>query len=709
MAAAGAVRAGRAFIEIFADTTQLRRQLSGLRVEIGNLSRNMRTKIGNSVASGNARMQKSFSDLARRARWSLAVVSAAIVGVGAAMARLGASAFTQSERAADALFRFRLVFGDAAKDMEKWSVELSDFLHLDPADVQSTMAGFRSIFTGFGFDDADANAMTQKLTRNVVDFAAATGQTMEEAGARFISMLEGESESLDRFGINTKEAALNAQLLAMGFPKIADGATEAEKVLARLAITQKFMEQTDFAGAAEKKLGTFTGAIAAAKNELTRLFVAIGDALSEALAPFAGDIINVITGMRLWVEANKQSVVWLAKMAARILGIGAAGGALFILWHAGTLLAVVFGTISAAVELLLGNLGIIVSIVGSIVAAWATLSDSGKSAIDRLSEGWRLFGEMVPETWDAVLTAIRSGDIQAAIDAATQGIRVAWLSMKTFLVTTWYELLTNIEQQPIFQSITQSISNFTAAAGAFIDTLMNQLKNFAVGFARTLVKIHEFIMAVGAAGLVATGKWDDAQAERFRKSREVAHNNFEQMFEMAEDADWTEVGKNIANDAWKSLTGEGAPHSGNPGRTLRTPEQKARDDAIKAMQEELDRELQDLRDANDLANAADAGAAANKPQNPGDLPGAPKGPKTPGPAIAAPKTAIGLGTFNPFGFRGGSTVMMRPIEKTQKATEKTAAEAEKLRKQQERTAELTKRWQQDMLDRLAVPIGQWLP
>ena len=206
-----------------------------------------------------------------------------------------------------------------------------------------------------------------------------------------------------------------------------------------------------------------------------RLFGVIGglqNRIGAALAPLMIDlgekIISVITTVSDFISRNQELIMtiakWTAVGAGLLAGLFALGGAAAVASVAMTGLAAIGGAIATVFGMIVGLITAIVSpiglvIVGVTAAAGAFLyfSGVGGEMVGYLVAKFNELKSIVLPVFDAIKTALMSGQWQAAGQVAMTGLqlvfRVAtrdlyagWLSMTTKIQNAWTDLSSIVSQ-----------------------------------------------------------------------------------------------------------------------------------------------------------------------------------------------------------------------------------------------------------------------
>lgn len=277
------------------------------------------------------------------------------VKVGATLAAIGGAGVVALSKAAAAANRVELVgrrldavFRDAADEARNFARELAVSIGDSRFAVEDTLVTFKSFFAEIVNSEQDQIAFSQRMTELSRDFAAFQGMDTTEALQRFISALSGSPEVLDRFGINLKAAALDAEFAAKGLDMTTESAAEFQKVIARMDIIERTMSKQGAIGKAVTELATFSGALRAATSAVRDFTVAVGQALLPILRPVIATFANMARGFEtIATHAPALTVAFgviaVGTLAAGVALVGAAAAATAL----GLAIAVVSATATA--------------------------------------------------------------------------------------------------------------------------------------------------------------------------------------------------------------------------------------------------------------------------------------------------------------------------------------------------------------------------
>lgn len=236
------------------------------------------------------------------------------VGVGAAVA-LGVEVVKSASRVEQAVGGAEAVFGKYATGVTKsaskaaLAVGLSKGEYLDLANV----IGSQLRNAGTSMDALGPK--TDKLIGLGADLAAQFGGSTSDAVAAVSSLLKGETDPIERYGVSIKQSDINARLAAQGLDKLTGKAAKQAQATAALAL---LTEQTASAhGAFNREAGT----VANTQQKLTALWengkAVLGSALLPILATLGEFLLTTVVPavQRLWAEFGPKLMPVLTQVA----------------------------------------------------------------------------------------------------------------------------------------------------------------------------------------------------------------------------------------------------------------------------------------------------------------------------------------------------------------------------------------------------------
>ncbi len=429
MPQAGAIRAGRAFVELFADDSKLVRGLKRAQAKLkafGESVRNMGLKLaglGAAVVAPLVASTKVFAkmgdDLAKMsARTGFSVETLSELGFAADLS--GAS----MEVLENGIRKMQRTLVDAATGMASAQDALA-ILGLTIADLDqlSPEQQFKLI--------ADRLAAIEDPTIK----AAAAMELFGRSGTQLLPMLAGGAAGIEQ---------LQEQARKLGLTISTEDAKAAERFSDILSIMWKVLKQ-----------GVFV----------------VGSALVPVLTQTAQWVTRVSVVAADWIKRNKELIVTIFQVA---IGVVAAGVALVTLGYAITglakvmgVLAVVITAVGTALKLLGAVLAFLLSPIGLVITAVVALgayilyaTGAGAKALGWLAERFETLRDDAVASYQGIADALAAGDIALAAKILwltlkmewTKGINFlekAWLNFRNFFIKigydAWHGLLATVE------------------------------------------------------------------------------------------------------------------------------------------------------------------------------------------------------------------------------------------------------------------------
>lgn len=402
MAQSGAIRAGRAFVELFADDTKLvrglraaQRRLRGFQSFVNGLGRKLLAGAA-VVATALGAMVKKFASVGDQFD-----KIAARTGVSVEMlSKLG---FAAEQSGAD------------VKTLERGLGDLGRFI----VDLET---GSKSAADMMGILGLSMDALK--------------GKSPDERVKILLNALAGIEDPSLRAGVAMKVLGRSGrQLLPMAgnFDALA---AQAEKLGIVLS--------TEDATAA----AALTDALNLLKNVLKTVLIQIGAALAGDVTKAASKIAEIVSQAISWVKSNRELIATVAK----IVGIVAAAGAgLIALGIAAGALNAIIGLsitlwtgIGAAISLVGTLIAALMSPIGLVIAGIAALSaffiDWGGIASDTLTRAgdeFHGFKERALSAWGGIRDAIAAGDLKLAFKIVVLALKAEWIRIVNAIKAKW--------------------------------------------------------------------------------------------------------------------------------------------------------------------------------------------------------------------------------------------------------------------------------
>ena len=249
-------------------------------------------------------------------------------------------------------------------------------------------------------------------------------------------------------------------------PMISEGGAGIEALMQDAQRLGQVMSGEDAAAAA--KLGDVFDQLWAVLGALQNR---IGAALAPMLISLGETIVETISTVSTWISENEELIATIAQWAAIgagvVAGLMAIGGAAAALGVAiggvvaiGSAVAAVFTAIGAAFVFIVSPAGLILAAITGAAAAALYFSGVGGEMVTFLSDKFAELKDIALPVFDAIQTALSSGQWQAAgqiamsglelvFRVATREIYAAWLGMSNKVLNAWTQLSADMSKGSI--------------------------------------------------------------------------------------------------------------------------------------------------------------------------------------------------------------------------------------------------------------------
>lgn len=409
-ASAGAIRAGKAFVEIFADNNPLTR---GLKAAEGKLK-----AFGAGVAGIGRKLLSVAGLFAAGGAAGLAATAKAFGDMGGELLDLSQRTGISVESLSELGFAAEQTGADLGT-VEIGIKKMQDTL------VQAA-SGSQSAQTAFS-----------RLGLSVADLAGLTPDQQLEKIAEALSQVRDPalrtSIALDIFGKSGTQLLPLLSEGAAGLQRYRQQANELGLVLS----THDVQAADDFGDSLatlwkQVKVGAFN----------------IGSALLPELQQLVQTGMRVVAAIVGWVRENKELIVTAAKVVLAVVAGGtalfalgqaiAAVGAVFgLLASAGTMVGTVLATVGTVLAALISPIGLVATAAIALGTYFLTTSDQTAQAVDWLRDKFdELLGDATA-AFAGIRDALAAGDLGLAMRIVGNLLQLEWQKALLFLQEKW--------------------------------------------------------------------------------------------------------------------------------------------------------------------------------------------------------------------------------------------------------------------------------
>lgn len=483
------IRAGRAYVELFADDSALRRGLAAAQKRV-----------------------MAFGASVRSAGLQLVAAGTGII------APLLASAKVFSDTG-DRLAKMAIRTGIAADALS----ELEYAADLSGASVEDLENGVRKMQKSISDAGRGLSTLVEALKELGLSAEALSKLTPEQ---QFETMADAISKVADP----TKRAALMMDLMGRSGTKLIPlmaGGAKAIRLMREEAAALGLTLTKEDAKAAEE----LNDAMGRVKFTIRGVAMQVGAAIAGPLTKAANAVAKLVSKAIAWIKANREVVVTALAVGLATIAVG---GALVTVGIAIQGLAFAIGGLSKAIGLLgvglkLGAalLAALLSPIGLVVAAGAALVvmfTDWRTALGRavgfirgkLAELGDIFGK----TWQGIRDAMASGNLALAAKIAWLGVKLAWMTGTQELRELWQETKTKILKSVSdlgFGMADVLVSAWSTIKTAWVDTvafLKKTWAGFTSGAAIGFSSLTEIMSNLVTDAQFVAGAISEAEANR---------------------------------------------------------------------------------------------------------------------------------------------------------------------------------------------------
>lgn len=232
---------------------------------------------------------------------------AAITGA-AVMAGKSASDLEQATGAVSS------VFGEYAGEMMKHGEAAAVAVGLSQTEFGNMSSVLGSQLKNMGLSLGESAGKTTDLIGLGSDLAATFGGSTSDAVSALSSLLRGERDPIERYGVSIKQADIDAQKAAMGLSGLSGEAAKNADLQATLALLTS--QTADAQGQFARETGSAAGQAQIASAQFENAKAALG----EALLPIMVQVSQALAGMATYFQEN---ATWITPLVGAIAALAA--------------------------------------------------------------------------------------------------------------------------------------------------------------------------------------------------------------------------------------------------------------------------------------------------------------------------------------------------------------------------------------------------
>lgn len=406
MATAQGIRAGRAFVELFADDSKLVRGLRQAEQKLkafGDSIRNLGLKaiaLGSAILAPLGAAAKTFADMGSQ-MWDMAKRTGVSVEALSALSYAAEQSGAGVEAFENGIRRMQRTLYDAGRGLSTATDSLAELgLTIRELEGLSPEAQFRLL--------ADRLDRIEDPSRK----AALAMTIFGRSGTELLPMLEGGAAALDAYEKHARKLGL--------------------------------IMSTEDAAAAD--------AFGDALNDLWKVLkmsaFAVGAALAPTLKDLSERIVRAAKTVTEWVRENQGFIVSALKVAAIIVAVGIGltvlgtiisglGTAFGVLATIVTAVMAVLKVLAAVIVFLASPVGLVIAAVVALGAILLYVTGAGAKALAWLGDRFKVLKEDALATFGGIADALAAGDISLAAKILWLMLKMEWTRGVNFLEQVW--------------------------------------------------------------------------------------------------------------------------------------------------------------------------------------------------------------------------------------------------------------------------------
>lgn len=407
------------------------------------------------------------------------VAAAGVAVAGVAVGKLAVDSIKSASDAQQSLGATEQIFGKYADTVVKRSRDAARALGLSANEYRELSNQTGAMLANTGMPMQKVTDLTDKLNRRAADMAATFGGTTRDAVEAVSSLMRGEADPIERYGVSIKQSDVNARLAAQGLDKLEGSAKKQAEQQARLDLL--FSQSAKTAG----QFGRESNTLAGQQQRLSAQFENLKAKIGTALLPVATAVVSFIASTALpaferWGSALRDNLApvldtvrtGLSNLMTSLAPVGA-----WLSAHPEVIKGVAVGLGVAAVAAIafaaaMGVVALVTSPVTLVVAALAALGGA-------VAYAWKN-----SETFRTVVTNVGAA-LRSGLGAALQWVSAQWRAWSPLILEVLAVVGSAIRgfigyAAPAFRAGFSAILNVTRAVfgaiGGYVNGVMRALR-----------------------------------------------------------------------------------------------------------------------------------------------------------------------------------------------------------------------------------------
>lgn len=321
----------------------------------------------------------------------------------------GAASIKMASDAEESANKFNVVMGSAADETRAKLEELTATIPLTRAEMEGMAGGIQDMLVPMGVARTQAAGMSADMVQLAGDLASFNNVGTTQVLEAMQSALAGSSEPMRRFGVDTREARLQALALSQGLVAQGEKLDNTSRALAVLAAIQA--DSTDAMGDAARTVDSTANSFRFLVRDTKELAIQLGQVLIPMIQPLVDQLRDAVERVKGMSDEQRKLAVAFGLAAA------AAGPLLVAL---GSVVGSVL-KLSVAIKALhasLGPAGWVILGVGALATAFTAMSSTARDNSAALKEAADGMSELGEAATKATLENLNAALLQAQANLA---------------------------------------------------------------------------------------------------------------------------------------------------------------------------------------------------------------------------------------------------------------------------------------------------
>jgi hypothetical protein len=420
---------------------------------------------------------------------------------GAAVIAFGKQAFDAASKTQQAMGGVDAVFKSSAGQIKTWAAAAADSVGLAKSEYAELATSIGGQLKAAGLPMDQVTAKTKSLIQTAADLSATYGGTTKDAVEALGSAMRGEADPAEKYNLQLKQSAIQAQMVAEGTDKLTGKQAAAAKMHATLALVTK--QSADAHGAFAREADTAAGQ----QQRLNANMENAKSDIGQALLPMVAALAQKLSVVAKWMAKNSTLVL----IAVGV--VGALAAAILVLNAALTVYEVlvkIVGKETAKAWLsALGPIGLVILAVMAVVAVVIILWKKSETFRKIVLAVWgaikiaaKATATALKVAWQAVWTVLQAGAKRFAAVARVvwSAIRAAASAVANVVKAVW---------RAVWSAASAYVRGYVAVVKAVLSTIRSVVSS-VTGFVRSAWSgvWNTLEAAAKAAGKVLTAPFD---------------------------------------------------------------------------------------------------------------------------------------------------------------------------------------------------------